>query len=199
MAQHHSLEKHCRVYGGRLRKAKSRASAYRCRLYMEELRSTFQVDVTTDEPDIHPQLFGNGCYAAVQRHSTAVSKGCPYHHSVEGFTWEVHTEEECVVRIIHTQGHTFHTDTIIIHLPSGMWTSKLYNQRRGAQQASKEKSWTSLMIQPCSSNCTHKTACEKPPQLCWLHRGSWVHEWSGLHPSMSARLWSAESANWVGL
>ena len=127
-------------------------------------------------------------------------KGRPYHHSVEVFTWEGHTKEECVVRIIHTQGHTFHTDTIIIiHLPSGMWTSKLYNQRRGAQQASKEKSWTSLMIQPCSSNCTHKTACEKPPQLCWLHRGSWVHEWSGLHPSMSARLWSAESANWVGL
>jgi len=54
MAQHHSLEKHCRVCGGRLQKAKSRASAYKCRLYMEELRSTFQVDVTTDEPDVHP-------------------------------------------------------------------------------------------------------------------------------------------------
>jgi len=88
---------------------------------MEELRSTFQVIVTTDEPDVHPQLFCNGCYAAMQRHSTAVSNGRPDHHSVEVFTLEVHTEEECVVHIIHTQGHTFHTDTIIImHLLSGM-------------------------------------------------------------------------------
>ena len=91
-------------------------------LYMEELRSTFQVDVTTAEPDVHPQLFCNGCYAAVKRHSTAVSKGRPYHYSVEVFTWEGHTEE-CVVRTIHTQ-ETYisyrHNNNIIMHLLSVM-------------------------------------------------------------------------------
>ena len=100
MAQHHNLEKYCRVCGGRLQRAKSKAATYKCTEHTEELRALFQVDVLSDDPDVHPQLFCNGCYAAVRRHSTAVSKGIPYHHSIEVFTWEKPTDEECAVRTI---------------------------------------------------------------------------------------------------
>ena len=100
MAQHHSLEKYCRVCGGWLQRAKSKAATYKCTEHTEELRALFQVDVSSDEPDVHPQSFCNGCYAAVRRHSTAVWKGTPYRHSIEVFTWEKHTDEECAVRII---------------------------------------------------------------------------------------------------
>ena len=74
---------------------------HECTLNMAELESTFEVDVASDEPEVHPQFFCNRCYAAGRRHSTAASKGRPYSHSIEVFTWEKHQEEECAVCAIY--------------------------------------------------------------------------------------------------
>ena len=75
---------------------------HKCTLHMAMLKSTFEVDVASDQPEVHPPFFCNSCYAAVKRHSTAASKGIPYCHSIEVFTWEKHQEEECAVCIIFT-------------------------------------------------------------------------------------------------
>ena len=75
---------------------------HECALHMAELESTFEVDVASDEPEVHPQFICNRCYAAVRRHSTAASKGLPYSHSIEVFTWEKHQEEEYAVSAIYT-------------------------------------------------------------------------------------------------
>ncbi len=65
-----------------------------CTHYLEELRTTFQVDVTRDSPDVHPQSFCSSCHSVVRRHSEAVLKGLPY---VQVFLWERDTEN-CSVR-----------------------------------------------------------------------------------------------------
>ncbi len=100
----HELNKHCRVCGGRLQKAKRRAAVHTCILHTEALKATFELDVTTDDADVHPQAFCNGCYAAIQRNSTAMMKGLPYHHSIQVFPWHKHTEE-CSVRTTITFTH----------------------------------------------------------------------------------------------
>ena len=98
MAQHRNLEKCCRVCGGRLQRAKSKSATHKCKEHDEELKALFPLDVTSDEPDVHSKSFCNSCYAALRRHSTAVSKGIPHCHSIEVFSWE--KDEECAVTIV---------------------------------------------------------------------------------------------------
>ena len=98
MAEAHKLKMLCRVCGGRLQKAKGRAPVHKCTTYSEDLKAAFSLSIDGDDPDIHPQVFCNRCFAAMKRHSAAASKGLPYHHSIVVFSWENHTEGECTVR-----------------------------------------------------------------------------------------------------
>ena len=98
MADVHDLDRYCRVCGGRVQKAKRRQPVYQCAQYKVALHCTFNIDVATDDVEIHPTSFCNSYYAAVRRQTTASSKGLPYQHSIEVFPWEKHREEECTVR-----------------------------------------------------------------------------------------------------
>ena len=81
--------------------SKRESTSHKCTLHMAKLKSTFEVDVASDQPEVDPPFFCNSCYAAVKRHSTASSEGIPYCHSIEVFNWEKY-QEECAVCIIFT-------------------------------------------------------------------------------------------------
>ena len=83
-----------------MQRAKSKSATHKCKEHDEEVKALFHLDVTSDEPDVHPKLFCNSCYAVLQRHSTAVSKGILYRHSIEVFSCEKHRDEECAVSIV---------------------------------------------------------------------------------------------------
>ena len=98
MAEGHALNKHCRVCGGRLNRAKAKKQAvYACLEHKKDLLETFSIDVVLDTPDIHPQKFCNSCYSACMRQSTSASKGFPYQHAIDVFRWEPHQDHECMV------------------------------------------------------------------------------------------------------
>ena len=96
MADIHNLAKFCRVCGGRLEKAKSRAPTHDC-IKHQELMATFSLDVAMDNPAIHPQHFCNSCYAASTRREVAAAKGVPFKHSIQIYEWKEHTEGGCTV------------------------------------------------------------------------------------------------------
>ena len=83
----------------------------------------FQVDVSSDA---HPQ-FCNGCYAAVWSHSTAVSKGIPYCHSINIFTWEKQTKS--VLYVPCSSDSYIHF--VFIHLQNDAFRSA--NKRAGEE------------------------------------------------------------------
>ena len=92
MAEVYALDKHCRVCGGRLKKAKGGVHqvTHICSDNKEVLLVTFGLDVSLDTPDIHPLRFCNSCYAACLRQATAALKGAPFHHSIDVFSWTQH-------------------------------------------------------------------------------------------------------------
>lgn len=97
--QHTSgLNKHCRVCGGRLQKAKGKnpAPVHPCGKYRDGLYSAFAIDVNNDSPHIHPAQFCNCCYSAMQKHKMALKKGKEYQSSFSIFLWEEHSAQ-CMV------------------------------------------------------------------------------------------------------
>ena len=86
MAAVHALDKHCRVCGGRLHRAKKgRRSAGKEHARIKHKASlllTFGINIAEDCVDIHPSHFCNMCYAAVGRQAEAASKASAYHHSI---------------------------------------------------------------------------------------------------------------------
>ena len=85
--------------GGRLQKAKARhlTPTHKCVEHVGGLQATFAVDITADDPAIHPQFFCNACHSAVQRHGVAASKGLPSNHSIAVFSWVKHKDHDCDV------------------------------------------------------------------------------------------------------
>jgi len=92
------LAKHCRICGNRLCKAKSRAAAYLCTKFQEDLLAYFQVDVHQDEEHVHPQKFCSRCYAARSTATKAASKKIPYKHAITPIDWKPHQDVGCTVR-----------------------------------------------------------------------------------------------------
>ena len=117
MAAVHSLDKHCRVCGGRLQRAKGKntQTARACVEHQLALLHTFKVDVTFDDAEIHPSHFCNGCYAATRRQAAAASKGNLYHHSIAVFPWSRHLEQGCEVFILY-KGYTWTLMTGTLYL-----------------------------------------------------------------------------------
>ena len=109
MAAVHALDKHCRVCGGRLQRAKGKrpGRARACVDHRQPLLQTFGIDIAEDCVDIHPTHFCNGCYAATRWQATAASKASAYHHSISLFPWSRHTEKECEVFTHEIQLHYY--------------------------------------------------------------------------------------------
>ncbi len=108
MSSYHNLDKHCRVCGGRLQKAKGRAPVHQCNMHQDHLQAAFSIDVRLDDPAIHPQLFCNSCFAALGRRQAAASKGVPYKHAIEIFKWEGHKEEHCTVSTMNNSTYQWY-------------------------------------------------------------------------------------------
>lgn len=92
------LSKHCRVCGKKLCKAKSKATVYPCKDHPNSLLKCFGVDISRDEPTIHPPKFCNPCFAVTKRFAKATADGVHYSHSVQCMEWSSHTEDTCMVR-----------------------------------------------------------------------------------------------------
>ena len=91
------LGRHCRVCGGRLSKAKGKLVAYTCREYQEHLLASFSLDVTQDEPEVHPLHFCQSCYCSMKRSTKAVRDGACFSTSKIVYEWKEHTQD-CSVR-----------------------------------------------------------------------------------------------------
>ena len=95
---HQELQRHCRVCGKRLRKAKSKATVYPCTRHQDSLLKCFGIDVSQGESTIHPLKFCNPCNAVTRRWAKAFADGVHYTHSVQLMDWSPHTESTCLVR-----------------------------------------------------------------------------------------------------
>ena len=93
------LVKHCRVCGKQLCKARSRTTSYWCSDHKEALEHCFGIDLTKDNPSIHPKKFCNPCYAVAKHSAAASTKGIPYHHSVVLMDWVPHQISGCKVYV----------------------------------------------------------------------------------------------------
>ena len=91
------LEKHCRVCGKRLHKAKSKTTVYPCIHHQDPLMKCFEIDVSRDDPTTHPSKFCNPCYAVTRRWTKAAMDTVHYAHNVKSMEWSSHSEN-CAVR-----------------------------------------------------------------------------------------------------
>ena len=72
-----ALEKLCRVCGGNINKYRVK---YVCEEHADNLRITFHLSILTDQPDVHPRLFCDCCYAVMKRKITAMENNKVYLH-----------------------------------------------------------------------------------------------------------------------
>ena len=88
------LRKHCRVCGKRLCKAKSKATVYPCSKHPKLLLKCFGIDVSQDDPTIHPLSF---CNLLLDDGTKAAADGVHYSNSVQSMEWSSHVDSECGV------------------------------------------------------------------------------------------------------
>ena len=88
------LRKHCRVCGKRLCKAKSKATVYPCSKHPNLLLKCFGIDVSQDDPTIHPLSF---CNLLLDYGTKAAADGVHYSNSVQSMEWSSHVDSECGV------------------------------------------------------------------------------------------------------
>ena len=86
-----ALESLCRVCGGPANQNRP------CKDHLEALNCVFNVDTTTDQPQIHPKNFCKCCYAVVQRFDKAEEEGRVFLHTVEPVQWFAHSNQTCRV------------------------------------------------------------------------------------------------------
>ena len=84
----------CRVCGNNLHKARV---SFKCADYVPELIQTFSIDVSTENPKIHPTLFCHACYMVTKREQKADQEKKPFLRSTEVFQWNLHSEGSCSV------------------------------------------------------------------------------------------------------
>lgn len=93
----HRLNQYCRICGSKVKRAKSKDPVYSSIKYKEAIQATFGIDVSTDNPAIHPQQHCNPCHSVVQRCYKLSKEGLPFRHSTAVFEWIEHREVECTV------------------------------------------------------------------------------------------------------
>ena len=133
MAEWHEtqLRLHCRVCGGRVKKARSgRATReYACSELSDELWSAFGICITEDSKDIHPTHMCRSCHDAITR-----KERMPHTFS---FEWQTH-ELDCRVSKTHTSKPT-HIN--IVHFQ----VCNHFNKTRGGGRPKKPVCATSLL------------------------------------------------------
>ena len=90
------LSKHCRVCGKRLYKAKS---VYSCVEHSDSLLKCSGIEVSHDDPAVHPFKFCNPCYAVTRRLAKATATAVHFSYSVLSMEWSSHSEGTCMVRM----------------------------------------------------------------------------------------------------
>ena len=72
---------------------------YQCVAYNQELLSALHIDITKDDPQIHPPMFCNKCYLTMKRVTTAALSNRPYKCGLKPYEWYSHTIHTCKVLI----------------------------------------------------------------------------------------------------
>ena len=69
--------------GEMLHKSKGNTAViYSCASYTQQLHSTFMLDTSRDQIDIHPSQFCNRCYSVTKRREKAAERGTPFSGSI---------------------------------------------------------------------------------------------------------------------
>ena len=91
------LQKHCRICGKRLCKAKGKKQpVYSCIDHREDILSLAGLDISSDDAVIAPSKFCNPCHLRINRAKKARLSGFPY-PPVQAMAWIPH-QEICIVR-----------------------------------------------------------------------------------------------------
>ena len=85
------LEKHCRVCGERLEKAKKKSFSYACSQHRKALRDTFDIDVSSDVRSVFPERFCSSCFLKTRHQVARLRKGLPYNFAPTPFSWSPHS------------------------------------------------------------------------------------------------------------
>ena len=64
-----------------------------CKKYAADLMKALSIDVTKDDPSIHPSYYCLNCYSIVKR--LAGRQGVDEETALEVFQWSAHTEKQC--------------------------------------------------------------------------------------------------------
>ena len=154
MADIHNLAKFCRVCGGRLEKAKSRAPAHDCIKHQERLMATFSLDVAMDNPAIHPQHFCNSCYAAPTWREVAAVKGVPFKHAIE-----IYKSIQRMGALLVELSNNLHAYCSIYWYTPSRFVNILRLLLEEEDTIRNQEQWTTLwMHQPCITDCLHSVA-----------------------------------------
>ncbi len=93
-----NLEKYCRVCGNRIQKAQGKSHPpYLCSEYKGYLEVAFGLDVSQDDPQVHPPTICKACFLTARRAATAKEAGGGYHPVVTPFLWTRHSDDSCQV------------------------------------------------------------------------------------------------------
>ena len=102
MEFHHAqLEKSCRVCGRRLKTARGNGRSFDCLKFHIEIKHTFSIDISSDDPATHPLQFCFSCHGVICRKASALKKGVPFSSPAihNHFHWSGHSDDSCNVRI----------------------------------------------------------------------------------------------------
>lgn len=87
------LQKHCRICGNRLNKAKGRQQpVYSCREHADDLAACAGVMMaSTEDSAVFPQWYCNLCHSLLHRAKLAAKEGLPF-RSITAQEWSPHQE-----------------------------------------------------------------------------------------------------------
>lgn len=87
------LQKHCRVCGNRLNKAKGKAQpVYSCKEHSGDLSEFAGIsNISTEDSEVFPQRYCNPCQSRLNRAKVAAKDGLPF-PSITAMEWSPHQE-----------------------------------------------------------------------------------------------------------
>lgn len=130
------LEKHCRVCGERLEKAKKKSFSYACSQHRKALRDTFDIDVSSDVRSVFPEIFCSSCFLKTRHQAAWLRKGLPYNFALTAFSWSPHSSSSTVRETVVTMEHA----PISCYF-TGLYTINRVKKRRKAKE--NKEQWAS--------------------------------------------------------
>ena len=71
---------------------------YQCSAHTDSLLVAFDINVSTDQEEIHPPLFCTLCHKAMLRVQVAMKCKNQYKCSLQPYNWSTHTADTCKVQ-----------------------------------------------------------------------------------------------------